>query len=473
MSRLPREGEIIDGFTLVEQIHRGGMAVIWRVAHPDHAFPLCMKLPLILEGDEPGMIVSFEAEQMIMPRLTGPHVPRVVAVGDFTDRPHIVMERIDGKAVETHLSRAPLPWEEVAAIGAETAKALHSLHKQNCIHLDVKPGNVIIRPDGSAALIDFGLSRHADLPDLLAEETRLPIGTGAFIAPEQVLGRRTDPRSDLFALGAVMHLLATGRHPFGENVAGAALRERLWRDPVPPRAIVRDLPPVAQEIILKCLSVEPDERFASAAQLAYALRNQQAVRLTRRSERLAQDSWWTVMKRKRRAPRSLPPDPVSGGAANALIIVAAVDLSDEQAELAAEVKRVLSRILAIEPASRLVCVNVFRTSRIGIDQMVTDDGESLHVRRLVELRQWSADLPLDGERVSHHVLEAPDPADAIVQFVKRNQVDHLVMGARTASQFRRYLGSVSSAVVAEAPCSVTIVRLPARGDGEGDVALAG
>lgn len=467
--RLPREGDVIDGFTLHEQIHRGGMAVIWRVTHPDHAIPMCMKLPLILEGDEPGMIVSFEAEQMIMPRLTGPYVPRVIAIGDFAGTPHIVMERIEGQAVAALLPDAPLDWPRIAAIAAETARALHSLHKQNCNHLDIKPGNIILRPDGRVALIDFGLSRDEDLPDLLGEETRLPIGTGAFIAPEQVLGQRTDPRSDQFALGAVMYLLATSRYPFGENVAGAALRERLWRDPTPPRVLAKDLPPVAQEIILKCLSVAPGDRFASAAQLAYALRNQDQVQLTARAERMSTDGWWTVMTRKRKAPKALLPNPVSGRTADALIIAAAVDLSEEQAELAAEVKHVLGRILAIEPRSRLVCVNVFKTSRIGIDQMMTDDGESLHVRRLVELRAWSGDLELDAERISHHVLEASDPAEAIITFVKHNQVDHLVMGARTASQFRRYLGSVSSAVVAEAPCSVTIVRLPARGDGE-DVA---
>jgi eukaryotic-like serine/threonine-protein kinase len=467
---LPREGAVIDGFTLHEELYRGGMAVIWRVTHPDHADPLCMKLPLILDGDEPGMIVSFEAEQMIMPRLGGPHAPRFIALGDFTDTPHIVMELVAGQPLSAMVERAPLPWDEIAPLGAEIAKALHSLHKQHCNHLDIKPGNILIRPDGRAVLIDYGLSRHEDLPDLLAEETRLPIGTGAFIAPEQVLGQRTEPRSDQFALGVVMYLLATGRYPFGEPAGGSALRERLWRDPMPPRAVNPDLPPVAQEIILRCLSVPPDERFASAAQLSYALRHPEHVTLTPRASRMATDGWWAVMRRRRAAPKQLPPNPVTARIANAPIIAVAVDLSEEQSALADEVKRVLSRILAIEPQSRLVCLNVFKTSRIGIDQMVTDDGESLHVRRLVELRHWAGDFALDTERVSHHVLEAPDPAEAILAFVKHNQIDHLVMGARSASQFRRYLGSVSSAVVAEAPCSVTIVRLPARQDEDETIA---
>ncbi len=471
MTRIaPRPGAVIDGFTLHEEIHRGGMATIWRVTHQDHAIPLCMKLPLILDGDEPGMIVSFEAEQMIMPRLEGPYVPRVVAIGDFAATPHIVMERVEGAPLTERVRGGRMGWPEAAAIGAEIAKALHSLHKQHVVHLDIKPANVILRPGGQAVLIDFGLSRHEELPDLLAEETFLPIGTGAFIAPEQVLGQRTEPRSDLFALGAMLYLLITGRHPFGEPAGGSALRERLWRDPVPPCALEPELPPVAQEIILRCLSVDPSGRHASAAQLAYALRHREQTPLTALAEKRKADGWWTVMQRKRRAPRRLPSNPMAARLADAPIIAVAVDLDERQAALASEVKRVLQRILSIEPQSRLICLNVFRTSRIAVDQMVTDDGESLHVRRLVELRHWSTELPVAAERVSHHVLEAPDPAEAILQFIKHNQIDHLVMGARSASQFRRYLGSVSSAVVAEAPCSVTIVRLPQRGEAADEAA---
>lgn len=467
MSRVdPRPGAVIDGFILEEEIHRGGMATIWRVASPDHKAAICMKIPLILDGDDPGAIVSFEAEQMIMPRLSGPHVPRFHAVGDFAATPHIVMELVAGEPLARLAERAPLPWREVAAIGAEIAQAAHALHRQHVNHLDLKPANVILRPGGQAVLIDFGLSRHAHLPDLLAEESRLPIGTGAFIAPEQVLGRRTDSRSDLFAIGVILYLLATARYPFGEPAGGAALRERLWRDPVPPRKLAPELPPVAQEIILRCLSVDPDGRHPTAAQLAYDLRHQDLVKLTARADLLQTDSWWTVMRRKSRAPKSLPPNPVAGRAAEAPIVAVAVDLSEPQVNLADAVRGMVGRILEIEPAARLVCLNVLKTSRLGVDQMVTDDGESLHVRRLVELRDWATPLALPEAQISHHVIEAADPVAAIVSFVAQNGVDHLVMGARSASPFRRYLGSVSAAVVAEAPCSVTIVRLPARDEAE-------
>ncbi len=203
----------------------------------------------------------------------------------------------------------------MAAIGAEIAQALHSLHRQHVNHLDLKPANLLLKPTGQIVLIDFGLSRHADLPDLLAEESSLPIGTGTYIAPEQVLGRRTDRRSDLFATGVILYKLATGKYPFGEPEGRASLRERLWRDPVPPRKLVPDLPKHAQEIILRCLSVDPEQRHPSASQLSYDLRHPDLVRLTERAERLETDGWWTVMKRRRRAPKELPPNPVAACAA--------------------------------------------------------------------------------------------------------------------------------------------------------------
>src|SRR5204863_3723566 len=139
-----------------------------------------------------------------------------------------------GEPLRSRLDQTPLPPDEVAAIGAKIAVALHDLHRQHVIHLDLKPSNVIMRDGGEAALIDFGLSRHDQLPDLVAEEISGPIGTGAYISPEQVQGERGDPRSDLFALGVVLYFLVTGERPFGEPGSAREWRPRLWRDAVPP-----------------------------------------------------------------------------------------------------------------------------------------------------------------------------------------------------------------------------------------------
>jgi eukaryotic-like serine/threonine-protein kinase len=461
-------GEILDGFTVIEPLHKGGMATLWRVTHPDHARPLIMKLPLILDGDEAGMIVSFEAEQMIMPRLSGRHVPAFIASNGIAERPYIVMEYVAAQSVAALVEKAPLPADEVAQIGSAAATALHDLHRQHVLHLDIKPGNILIRPGGAAVLIDFGLSRHDHLPDILAEETRLPIGTGAYIAPEQVAGVRSDTRSDIFALGVVLYQLATGVLPFGNPPGGKALRKRLWRDAIPPRALNPTTPHWLQEIILRCLEVMPEDRYPTAAQLAAALRYPERVVLTARAERRHADGWLAVLKRRFKAGklRFKTPERVGSRLQDAPLVVAAIDLSESQHELAAALQFTVGRILQISPLARLVCLNVFKTSRLGIDHMLDASGNSIHLHRLIELKDWSQPLGLPEERLSFHVLEAPDPAAAIVHFARLNQADHVVMGARAASPFRRYLGSISAHVVAEAPCSVTIIRLPERVEGE-------
>src|SRR3954449_11978012 len=210
MPRGLEPGQEVDGFRLEERMHQGGMAVLWRVTHPAQRLPLVMKVPLIAYGEGPGAIVGFEVEQMILPRLSGPHAPTFVAAAGFDAQPYIVMERIAGASLLSVLEETPLAPQRVADIGAKVAAALHDIHRQHVIHHDVKPSNVMVRESCEAVLIDFGLSRHDQLPDLLQEEFHLPLGTGPYISLEQVMGDRTDPRSDLFALGVMLYFSPRG-----------------------------------------------------------------------------------------------------------------------------------------------------------------------------------------------------------------------------------------------------------------------
>lgn len=177
MAVRPHKGLEIDGFVLGEKLHEGGFATIWDVTHPDHNQPMLMKVPTILDGLDGPTIVGFEIEQMIMPRLSGNHVPKVIAIGDFAVMPYIVTERVEGDTLTPVFNRAPLPFDELIALSQKMATALHALHKQHVVHLDVKPSNILQRPSGELVFIDFGLSRHDQLPDLLAEEFKIPMGT--------------------------------------------------------------------------------------------------------------------------------------------------------------------------------------------------------------------------------------------------------------------------------------------------------
>lgn len=457
-------GAIIDGFRIEECVHQGGMATLWRVSRADEIMPLLMKVPKIAEGEDPAAIVSFEMEQMILPRLSGVHVPRFVAAGDFAVQPYIVMERIPEKSLVMQLSALPLSYAEVADVGLKIALALDDLHRQHVIHLDVKPSNIMFRETGEAVLLDFGLSHHGQLPDLMQEEFRLPFGTAPYMSPEQLLGVRNDSRSDLFALGVLLYFFSTGIRPFGESETMYGMRRRLWRDPIPPRQLKTDYPAWLQEIVLRCLEIEPAWRYPTAAQLAFEFSHPGQIKLTRRSERLKRDSLATVLRRRfnkdhTRSISSLAA--VASQISSAPIVVVALDFADGSALLNDALRTTAERILATLPSARLACLNVLKLGRITLDSTLDERGHNKQIDRLVALKHWAEPLKLEHHRLTAHVLEAIDPANAILEFAQANRIDHILIGARQNSLLRDLLGSVSAKVAAEAPCTVTIVR-PAR-----------
>jgi serine/threonine protein kinase len=455
-------GAVIDGFTVGECIHRGGMATLWSVTRPDLSTPLLMKIPRVSEGEDPAAIVSFEMEQMILPRLSGPHVPACHATGDFAHQAYVVIEPVPGKTLYSRLGELPLAYEEARLIGWKIATALADLHRQNVIHHDIKPSSIMFRPSGEAVLIDFGLSHHNQLPDLLQEEFRLPYGTAPYMAPERLLGVRDDPRSDLFSLGVLLYFFTTGVRPFGESETIRGMRRRLWRDPYPLRKLRPHYPPWLQEVVLRCLEIEPVWRYPTASQLAFELAHPDEIKLTARAERLNRDPISTVWRRRFNGNLTQPrgKSRVAAQLASGPIVAIALDLTEGSAALNEALRVTTERILATLPSARLACLNVLKLGRVTIDKTLDEEGNNKHIDRLVTLKHWASPLKLDQNRLTTHVLEAVDPAAAILDFAQANHVDHIVIGARQNSLVRTLLGSVSARVAAEAPCTVTVVRPP-------------
>src|SRR3954452_8724473 len=141
-------GAVIEGFTVGDCLHSGGMATLWRVTHPTISVPLLMKIPRVSEGEDPAAIVSFEMEMMILPRLAGPHVPACFGTGDFAHQAYAVIERIPGITLYKRLPDLPLPYEEARLLVAKIAAALADLHRQNVIHHDIKPSSIMFRDSG-------------------------------------------------------------------------------------------------------------------------------------------------------------------------------------------------------------------------------------------------------------------------------------------------------------------------------------
>jgi len=422
--------------------------------------PLLMKIPRVSEGEDPAAIVSFEMEQMILPRLSGPHVPSCFGTGDFARQAYVVIERIAGATLYKRLPDLPLPYEEARALVGKIALALADLHGQNVIHHDIKPSSIMFRDSGEAVLIDYGLSHHNQLPDLLQEEFRVPYGTAPYMAPERLLGVRDDPRSDLFSLGVLLYFFTTGVRPFGETETLRGMKRRLWRDPQPPRKLKADYPPWLQEIVLRCLEIDPVWRYPTASQLAFDLGHPDQVKLTGRAERLKRDPLSTVWRRRFNRELTLPRAraDIAAQLASSPIVAVALDTVEGSDELNAALRMTAARILATLPSARLACVNVLKLGRITIDRTLDEQGQNKHVDRMVALRHWASPLKLDESRLTVHVLEAVDPASAILEFADVNHVDHIIIGARTGSMLRALLGSVSAKVASEAPCTVTVVR---------------
>ena len=457
-------GEMVDDFLVWERVHAGAQGVIYRVTGPEAARPLLMKVPRLHSADAAESLLSYETEARILPELSGPHVPRFVAAGDLRRLPYLVLEQVEGRSLEAELGRAPMSAAEVARIGAAIADALRSLHFQETVHCDLKPDNIILRPDGEAVLIDFGVAWHARFPDLLAEEERLSAGSAPYLSPEQLLGVRGDPRSDLFSLGVILYELATGELPFGMPVSTGGQRQRLWMEADPPAVLSAQVTPALQEVILRCLEPQAEQRYQSAAQLAFDLRHPEQVPLTERASRkepagfFAQTRrWW----RARGAP--LLPPRVARLLDAAPVIMVAVDTAHPDDERLPALQRVTGEVLSLSREFRLICVSVVKAAPPG-----SDGGEGpaqLQIQHTLRLRNWTAPLGLPAQRLSLHVLVAPDPAGALVEFARRNHVDLIVIGApRPSQEALAWWRSVASAVTAKAHCSVHVVRVPETKD---------
>lgn len=460
-SRLPSSASPqIDGFSVGELLHSSPLARLYRVTSsgtgPSAAFPMIMKIPQTGPGEGGQGLLGFETEARVLGAVAGPHVPRFVAAGDIGTNPYLVMELIEGRRLEEVRKGVPLAVDDVAKIGAAVADALHSLHAQGVIHLDLKPENIILRPAGEAVLIDFGMAHHERFPDLLAEERRFASGSAPYISPEQVHGDRSDVRSDIFALGVILYELATGELPFGVPVTLAGLGDRRWLEPRPPRAIAPALAPWLQEVILRCIEPAVEARYQSAAHVAFDLRHPQGIELTARARKLQRAGalrqakrWWAARK------EALGPPRTSRRAESAPVIMVAVDTMHPDDARHPALIAATAQILSLSREFRLICVSVVRGEPLG-----TSGDRGVHFEHLVRLRHWVQPLRLPETRLSLHVIESLSPSGALLDFARNNNVDLIVIGAPGPSQEAlAWWRSVASGVTANAHCSVHVVRV--------------
>ena len=384
-----------------------------------------------------------------------------MAAGDLERVPYLVMEYVQGQTLEHWLdSPLQLDVDTIARLGTAMARAAHALHQQNTVHLDLKPANVLFREDGSAVLLDFGLSCHAHYPDLLAEQLRKAVGSPGWIAPEQVVGVRGDPRSDVFAIGVMLYQLCTGELPFGTPQTAAGLRQRLWVDPTPPRKLRPDIPAWLQEVVLRCLEPEAAKRYPSAAHLAFDLTHPTQVHVTRRGTQTEGTPFRTHFKRwLKAAGMHYQPSPLPARQVQEVpIVMVAVPHKDASDATLYSLREAVARALGTRPGARLACVTVISSSLTSTSEDENSE-TSVHRRYLAALRHWAQPLDHPGHQTSCHVLESGDVAQALLDYARGNHVSVIVMGAATHGLMtQRFVATVPIKVAMDAPCTVILVK---------------
>jgi serine/threonine protein kinase/tetratricopeptide (TPR) repeat protein len=273
----PLVGRTISHYRILEKIGAGGMGEVYR-AHDEHLDrDVAVKvLPAGVLQDELAR-KQFRKEALLLAKLNHPYIETVHEFGHQDGIDFLVMELIPGESLSSMLRRGPLTEKEILRLGTQFAEGLAAAHKQSVIHRDLKPANIFVTPDGRVKILDFGLAKliHAetavDVTRSITTDTGAISGTVPYMAPEQLRGEPADVRSDIYAAGAVLYEMASGRRPFpqtqGPQLIGAILHEM----PAPPNSSTSQISPGFEIAIMKALEKTPSQRYQSAAELEAVL----------------------------------------------------------------------------------------------------------------------------------------------------------------------------------------------------------
>lgn len=224
-----------DRYVLLEPIARGGMGEVWRAEDTVLGRIVALKVLLPALSGDPGFAERFRTEARAMAALSDPNIVEVYDYGQDQGVAYLVMQLVPGEALYSLLSRVgPLPAPQAMGLVAQAARALHQAHSIGIVHRDVKPGNLLIRPDGRLVLTDFGIARIVAADRFTAAGDI--VGTASYLAPEQVLGAPVGPAADIYALGVVAYECLAGVLPFVADtpIAVALMQARDVPPPLPP-----------------------------------------------------------------------------------------------------------------------------------------------------------------------------------------------------------------------------------------------
>ena len=267
------EGRILGNrYEIIEKVGNGGMATVYKATDLVLKRYVAVKILRDEFTTDEEFIKRFETEAQSAARLVHPNIVSIFDVGVDNGIYYIVMELIKGKTLKEIIveERGPLPWKWSVNVAIQIASALEMAHKNNIIHRDIKPHNIIITEDGIAKVTDFGIAKAVSNSTITAFGTT--IGSVHYFSPEHARGGYTDAKSDLYSLGVVMYEMVTGKVPFDADTPVSVALKHMQEEPVPPIEMNPHLPEAVNKIILKALKKDPMYRYQTATELLEDLR---------------------------------------------------------------------------------------------------------------------------------------------------------------------------------------------------------
>lgn len=262
----------VGNYEILGELARGGMGVVYRARQLGLGRIVALKMVIDRAPDDDENRRRFRREAESAGRLSHPGLVPIFEFGEHEGLLFYSMEHVEGKSLEQIVQKGPLPWVEAARLMADVAEAVHYAHTNDVIHRDLKPSNVLIDGHGRARVTDFGLARQLS-NDSLGTAPGQVLGTPSYMPPEQAVGNLSaiGPHSDVYALGATLYHLLTGRPPFLTSNRFDTMQQVLQKPPVSPRVFDPQIPEELERIVCRCLEKTPLRRPASARELADAL----------------------------------------------------------------------------------------------------------------------------------------------------------------------------------------------------------
>jgi serine/threonine-protein kinase len=481
----PREESwpAVTGYEVLEELGRGGMGVVYKARHAKLGRVVALKMLLGGAFAGPQDRARFRREAEAAARLQHPHIVQIFEVGDEKGCPYLALEYVEGGSLDQHLHGTPLPAQEAARLIGILARAVHEAHGRGIIHRDLKPANILLQmqnaecrmqnenPRSNSAfcilhsafwipkVTDFGLAKCLDAATVVTQSGAV-LGTPDYMAPEQAGGssKEVGPAADVYALGAILYYVLTGRPPFLAATALDTLLRVRSEDPVPPAVLQPKVPRDLQTICLKCLRKSPARRYQRAADLADDLERFLAgepVR-ARPTPALEQAAKW--MKRR----------PASAALIGAGVLVLALAaggwlwIAGERAARRAGTWRAVNLALgkaeqlrdqakqmkAANPADAAAALAVWKQSLTAAEQAdstraagLADAETALHVSQLLdEVRKGAhaAELARDQARRDAQMLAQLDKARMARIAWHGEDYDYAASARRYAAAFSRY-----------------------------------